>query len=182
MIGRPTLYTLVPWKTYTEIVHADSEARARHNADAGAKPLEHLIGWTVNDARKMKCLIRLGMTGILTDRPGRLRRVLDRARRRREAEGRKLGGRRIGLFSYGSGCCAEFFTGVIAAGVGAVADTGVRARLARRTLVDVPTYERLLHAAEQGGEPPADFDGDFVFRGVRNDRREYGRVREVLAA
>jgi glycerophosphoryl diester phosphodiesterase len=89
MIGRPTLYTLVPWKTYAEIVRSDSEARARYNADSGAKPLEHLIGWTVNDPRKMKCLIRLGMTGILTDRPKRLRKILERMRRRMEPEARR---------------------------------------------------------------------------------------------
>jgi glycerophosphoryl diester phosphodiesterase len=81
-IGRPTLYTLVPWKTYVRIVQADMLARERHNASSGVKPVDHVIGWTVNDARKMKCLVRLGMTGILTDRPGRLRRVAGRARRR----------------------------------------------------------------------------------------------------
>src|SRR5262249_30706748 len=57
-----------------------------------------------------------------------------------------------------------------------------RDALARRTLIDVPTYERMLRAAEQGGDPPADFTGDFVFRGVRNDRRVYESAREVLAA
>jgi hydroxymethylglutaryl-CoA synthase len=99
-----------------------------------------------------------------------------------EDEGRQLSGRRIGLFSYGSGCCAEFFTGVIPAGVPGFSSTGVRDVLARRTLIDVPTYERLLESGEQGGEPPADFSGDFVFHGVRDDRRVYGRAREALAA
>ena len=33
-----------------------------------------------------------------------------------EAEGRTLAGRRLGFFSYGSGCCAEFFTGTTAEG------------------------------------------------------------------
>jgi hydroxymethylglutaryl-CoA synthase len=99
-----------------------------------------------------------------------------------EEEGRRLTGRRVGLFSYGSGCCAEFFGGVIPSGVTAVADTGVAAALARRTLVDVPTYEALLASGEQGGEPPAGFGGDFVFHGVRDDRRVYGRVGEALAA
>jgi hydroxymethylglutaryl-CoA synthase len=99
-----------------------------------------------------------------------------------EEDGRRLAGRRIGLFSYGSGCCAEFFTGVVPAGAATLGATGVRDVLARRTLVDVPTYERLLADGERGGTPPADFTGDFVFRGVRDDRRVYERVREVLAA
>ena len=99
-----------------------------------------------------------------------------------ENEGRALSGRRIGLFSYGSGCCAEFFTGTIPAGAATLGPTGVRDALTRRRLVDVPTYEQLLHDGERGGEPPTDFAGDFVFQGIRNDRRIYARAREVLAA
>jgi hydroxymethylglutaryl-CoA synthase len=99
-----------------------------------------------------------------------------------EDDGRALAGRRLGLFSYGSGCCAEFFTGVVAPGAAASRSTGIRDALARRTLVDVETYERLLQHGDRGGEPPADFTGDFVFRGVRDDRRVYAPAREVLAA
>jgi hydroxymethylglutaryl-CoA synthase len=98
-----------------------------------------------------------------------------------EAEGRALGGRRLGLFSYGSGCCAEFFTGVVPAGVEAVADAGVARLLAGRTFIDVAGYERLVGAGEAGGEPPAGFAGEFVFAGVRNQRREYARPRALAA-
>jgi hydroxymethylglutaryl-CoA synthase len=99
-----------------------------------------------------------------------------------EQEGRVLGGRRLGLFSYGSGCCAEFFTGVVPAAAATLGSTGVREALGRRTLIDVPTYERLLQEGERGGDPPAGFAGDFVFRGIDNDRRVYERAREMLAA
>ena len=99
-----------------------------------------------------------------------------------EDEGRTLAGRRIGLFSYGSGSCAEFFTGLVPAGAAAIGSTGVRDAIARRTLVDVPTYERLLHEGERGGRPPDDFTGDVVFAGIRDDRRLYERVREASAA
>jgi len=99
-----------------------------------------------------------------------------------EDEGRTLSGRRIGLFSYGSGCCAEFFTGVVPASAASLGATGVRASLAGRQLIDVPTYEQLLHDSEQGGRAPADFTGEFVFHGIRDDRRIYGRAREALAA
>jgi hydroxymethylglutaryl-CoA synthase len=98
-----------------------------------------------------------------------------------EAEGRALAGRRLGLFSYGSGCCAEFFTGTVPRGVEAVSDAGVAALLAGRTFVDVPTYERLVRGGESGGEPPADFTGEFVFAGVRNQRREYLRPGALAA-
>lgn len=98
-----------------------------------------------------------------------------------EREGGRLAGRALGLFSYGSGSCAEFFTGAVPAGVTAVADAGVAALLAARTTIDVERYEQLLRDAETGGEPPADFSGDFVFRGVEQDRRHDGRPRALAA-
>ena len=99
-----------------------------------------------------------------------------------ETEGRALAGRRLGLFSYGSGCCAELFTGTVPADVAAVADAGVGEALARRTLIDVPEYERLTRDGEAGGEPPPGFSGEFVLHRIRDDRREYGRLRAALAA
>ena len=98
-----------------------------------------------------------------------------------EAEGRALAGQRLGLFSYGSGCCAEFFTGTVPGAIGTVADAGVTALLAGRTFIDVPAYERLIRGGEVGGEPPADFAGEFVFAGVRNQRREYTRPGALAA-
>jgi hydroxymethylglutaryl-CoA synthase len=97
-----------------------------------------------------------------------------------ESEGRGLAGRRLGLFSYGSGCCAEFFTGVVPADV--ATDTGVASLLRQRTFVDVEGYERLMRSGELGGEPPPDFTGEFVFHGIRHERREYGRARARAAA
>ncbi len=99
-----------------------------------------------------------------------------------EREGRRLGGRRLGLFSYGSGSCAEFFTGTVPGSVGGVADAGIAAMLAARRAIDVAEYERALDAADAGGEPVAGFAGEFVFHGVRNHRREYARVAAEAAA
>jgi 3-hydroxy-3-methylglutaryl CoA synthase len=59
-------------------------------------------------------------------------------------------GRRIGLYSYGSGSCAAFFSGVL--GVGAksrIARHRVSARLSERRRVDVSTYEYLVERIEQ---------------------------------
>src|SRR5262249_39197636 len=92
-----------------------------------------------------------------------------------EAEGSALAGRRIGLFSSGSGCCAEFCTGIVGEAVDTVADAGVGRMLAERTFVDVEAYERLVGAGEAGGDPPAHFTGEFVFAGLRDHRREYRR-------
>ena len=97
-----------------------------------------------------------------------------------EREGPRLAGQRLGLFSYGSGCCAEFFTGLVPSGVAVQA--GVAELLRERTTIDVATYERLVCEGDGGGEPPPGFTGEFVFRGVRDERREYARLAPALAA
>src|SRR4029079_17597827 len=43
-----------------------------------------------------------------------------------EREAREPRWRRAGLFSYGSGCCAEFFTGTVPNGIESAADAGLR--------------------------------------------------------
>jgi hydroxymethylglutaryl-CoA synthase len=98
-----------------------------------------------------------------------------------ESEGASLAGRRLGLFSYGSGSCAEYFTGTVPSGAEDVADCGVAAALGRRRFVDIVEYERLQRAGGAGGEPPPGFTGEFVFYGERQDRREYGRTRALAA-
>ena len=62
-----------------------------------------------------------------------------------------------------------------------MADAGVARLLAGRTFVDVERYERLVHGGEMGGTPPTDFAGDFVFAGIRNQRREYARPGALAA-
>ncbi len=53
--------------------------------------------------------------------------------------------RRIGLFSYGSGCCSEFYSGMAPAGAGrAMAESGVADALAGRAHVSVARYDALL--------------------------------------
>jgi hydroxymethylglutaryl-CoA synthase len=97
-----------------------------------------------------------------------------------EAERSSLAGRRLGLFSYGSGCCAEYFTGTVPEDIEAVGDCGIAQALARRRFVDVGEYERLQRGGV-GGDPPLGFTGEFVFYGERQDRREYGRTRALAA-
>ena len=97
-----------------------------------------------------------------------------------EREGSRLAGQRLGLFSYGSGCCAEFFTGLVPTGVAVQA--GVAELLRERTAIDIEAYERLVREGDAGGEPPPGFTGEFVFQGVRDERREYARFAPALAA
>lgn len=52
---------------------------------------------------------------------------------------------RVGVFSYGSGCCSEFFSGVgTSAGQAAVQRQGISQLLDRRCELSMPEYEELL--------------------------------------
>jgi polyketide biosynthesis 3-hydroxy-3-methylglutaryl-CoA synthase-like enzyme PksG len=54
---------------------------------------------------------------------------------------------RVGLFSYGSGCSSEFFSGVVDAGARAsLRPLALRDQLARRTLLSFGQYSDLLRA------------------------------------
>jgi hydroxymethylglutaryl-CoA synthase len=89
------------------------------------------------------------------------------------AQGQALAGRRIGLFSYGSGCSSEFFSGVIGARAGElVARAGIDALLAGRRRIDVAEYEHVMGLARDGSSEAAD-PAAFRFAGVRDDRRTY---------
>lgn len=93
-----------------------------------------------------------------------------------------LPGREIGMFSYGSGCCAEFFTGRFTERSTEAARKIAAAELldARRSL-SVEEYERCATTAV--GEPPTtDGAGSFFFAGVRDDKRHYARAQRALGA
>ncbi|MEW6267881.1 MAG: hydroxymethylglutaryl-CoA synthase [Thermodesulfobacteriota bacterium] len=93
-----------------------------------------------------------------------------------------LAGKEVGLFSYGSGCCAEFFTGRFTERSATAARKIAAAELldARRSLT-VEEYERC--AGSRAGEPPtSDGAGAFFFAGVRDDKRQYARTTTAAAA
>jgi glycerophosphoryl diester phosphodiesterase len=79
-IGRP-LFTIGGWWTYSTTIQADLEQiREAHGSTPSLVP-EYYVCWTINRTREMRYLMRLGVSGILTDFPGRLRRLLNRKRR-----------------------------------------------------------------------------------------------------
>ena len=89
-------------------------------------------------------------------------------------------GTRVGIFSYGSGSCAEIYSGLIGGAARAtIARHAIAARLAERVRIDVGQYERLVREAEATAvarhyEPDRDFvPGHF-------EHRYQGRRRLVL--
>jgi hydroxymethylglutaryl-CoA synthase len=86
-----------------------------------------------------------------------------------------LSGKRVGFFSYGSGMCAEFFSGTVLPG----AQDRVRAPelfslLERRKPLSISAYEELMRAREEFDTRPATTEGT-GYLGVRDHRRVYGK-------
>ncbi|NLA65577.1 MAG: hydroxymethylglutaryl-CoA synthase, partial [Leucobacter sp.] len=92
----------------------------------------------------------------------------------------QLAGKRVGLFSYGSGSVSEFLTGIVQPGYFDAAHRQlVTARLDSRVVLSIEDY-RELHAAEHPStvdyDTPRVTGGLFRFTGVKGQARQYERV------
>lgn len=85
-------------------------------------------------------------------------------------------GQRLGLFSYGSGCCAEFFTGTVVPGAARMA-AGIKLGdlLRERRELSVEEYELYARDGAQGGVPSVAETGFCHLAAVRDDKRIYER-------
>jgi hydroxymethylglutaryl-CoA synthase len=91
-----------------------------------------------------------------------------------QGEGAALAGKRIGLLSYGSGCAAEFYSGVVGEGAARrMAQTDVETVLAKRERVSVEEYERIMRLASDAPEPLTPASGEFRLAELREHRRIY---------
>jgi hydroxymethylglutaryl-CoA synthase len=89
-------------------------------------------------------------------------------------DGESLAGKRVGMFSYGSGCSSEFFCGVVGPEAKAVvARAGIDGLLRSRTRIDVAEYERIMALPKDASSASSAPAGAFRFAGVRDDRRTY---------
>lgn len=91
-----------------------------------------------------------------------------------QAEATQLAGKRIGLFSYGSGCVSEFFSGVVGSDAAArIARAELDAVLARRERITIAEYERLMNLPYDAPEPPKATPGMFRLVEIKDGRRIY---------
>ena len=90
-----------------------------------------------------------------------------------------LGGKRIGLYSYGSGCVGEFFSGVVQPGYRDALFAGQhRALLAGRAELTFQQYEDIYNyglPTDGGDHTFAQYrTGPFRFAGIQGHKRIYG--------
>jgi hydroxymethylglutaryl-CoA synthase len=91
-----------------------------------------------------------------------------------EKEAPALAGKRIGLFSYGSGCVSEFFSGVVGPRAAeSIARAGLDRVLSDRERIGFEEYERILSLPPNRplGTPPP--HGAFRYTGTVEFRRTY---------
>lgn len=88
------------------------------------------------------------------------------------AQAAELADRRIGMFSYGSGCTSEFFSGTVSPRAAArIAAANLADVLAARERISVAEYERIMALST----PIAAAGDGFRFTGVIDHRRQYQR-------
>jgi hydroxymethylglutaryl-CoA synthase len=93
-----------------------------------------------------------------------------------EREGATLEDRELALFSYGSGCCAEFFTARLLPGSAArAARIGAQGMLQARRELTVAEYEEFARAAAGVTRPPEGGVGFCHLAGIEDHRRRYAR-------
>ncbi len=93
-----------------------------------------------------------------------------------------LDGRRIGLFSYGSGSAGELLTGIVRPGYAdPQRSASITAMLDGRTRLTVPQYEELHNVvlrSDRDHETPHVAGAGFRFAGIHGRARRYERVRD----
>ncbi len=93
----------------------------------------------------------------------------------------ELGGRKIALFSYGSGCVGELFTGTVLPGYKDFLKTEIHnSQIAKREQVDLETYKQFYNFAlpVDGSEfvTPKHNTGRFRLAGIKEHQRQYEPV------
>jgi hydroxymethylglutaryl-CoA synthase len=85
-----------------------------------------------------------------------------------------LAGQRVGLMSYGSGCAAEFFSGVVGhEAARRMARADLDSVMARRERVPVAEYERIMNLPYDAPEAVAPAPGTFRLAELKDFKRRY---------
>jgi len=72
---RPRKVTIANWTTYRRIIRYDVKLRYKYNRQNPNSQIVGLIGATVNKTKELNCLVKMGIGGIQTDFPHRLKEI-----------------------------------------------------------------------------------------------------------
>ncbi|HMG53068.1 MAG TPA: hydroxymethylglutaryl-CoA synthase [Kofleriaceae bacterium] len=137
---------------------AANEAEAVRGAAAFRKQVEPSLGLCARVGNIYTGSLYLGLAGLL------------------HAQAASLVGERIGLFSYGSGCTSEFFSGVVARGAPErIAAARLTELLVARERISIAEYERIMALPPTAplASPSHAPDDAVRFIGVSNHQRQY---------
>lgn len=76
-VGRPVA-TFLGYKLYLKIIKSDLKTMKERNSAAAASPFQGLIAWTIDDPYEMAEILKLGVHGIVTNKPDVLKKIVDR--------------------------------------------------------------------------------------------------------
>lgn len=77
----PKVTTFAPWTTYKRVIRADVRLREAHNRSNPEVPIERVFAATLNERDLIRCLIAMGIDGLITDCPDIVREEAERAGR-----------------------------------------------------------------------------------------------------
>lgn len=75
---RPRKITFANYTTFRRIIRYDVQLRAEHNKNNPDQQIVKLLGGTINKRKELKCVVQMGVGGIQTDFPSRLRKIAER--------------------------------------------------------------------------------------------------------
>ncbi len=84
---RPRKVTIANWTTFRRIMKYDTRLKSIFNKRHPERKIERLIAATVNKYEELECLVKLGVDGIQSDFPHRLKEIADKYGRKTEEEG-----------------------------------------------------------------------------------------------
>ncbi len=83
---RPRKVTIANWTTFRRIMKYDARLKSIYNKRHPERKVEKLIAATVNKYEELDCLVKLGLDGIQSDFPHRLKEIAEKHGRKTVAE------------------------------------------------------------------------------------------------
>ena len=81
LMMRPRQVTIGSWATYRRVMKSDIKIIAKRIKKSLDNTINYLVCATISDKAEMKCLVKMGINGIMTDYPEVLRSVVEKYKR-----------------------------------------------------------------------------------------------------